>query len=90
MPPISKLVFTVGVKAILARKHHDIILFIWVGVDGRCAEVEEKVTHCLVIKSERFSLTGIGGFFTVLVRYHTGGSMKLNAHILHLAHMVYL
>jgi hypothetical protein len=24
------------------------------------------------------------------VRYHTGGSMKLNAHILHLAHMVYL
>jgi hypothetical protein len=26
----------------------------------------------------------------VFVRYHTGGSMKLNAHILHLAYMVYL
>jgi hypothetical protein len=25
-----------------------------------------------------------------IVRYHTGGSMKLNARILHLAHMVYL
>jgi hypothetical protein len=28
--------------------------------------------------------------FTVHVRYHIEGSMKLNAHILHLAHMVYL
>jgi hypothetical protein len=27
---------------------------------------------------------------TSVVRYHTGGSMKLNARILHLAHMVYL
>jgi hypothetical protein len=26
----------------------------------------------------------------VIVRYHTGKSMKLNARILHLAHMVYL
>ncbi len=26
----------------------------------------------------------------VTVRYHSGGSMKLNAHILLLAHMVYL
>ncbi len=28
--------------------------------------------------------------YTFNVRYHTGGSMKLNARILHLAHMVYL
>jgi hypothetical protein len=31
-----------------------------------------------------------GGFENDSVRYHTGGSMKLNTHILHLAHMVYL
>jgi hypothetical protein len=29
-------------------------------------------------------------FTTLNVRYHSGGSMKLNACILHLAHMVYL
>jgi hypothetical protein len=28
--------------------------------------------------------------YTVIVRYHSGGSMKLNACILLLAHMVYL
>jgi hypothetical protein len=29
-------------------------------------------------------------FIFMYVRYHTGGSMKLNARILHLAYMVYL
>jgi hypothetical protein len=67
MSPISKLISTVGVKAILARKHRGIILFIWVDKDGCCAEVEEKVTHRLVIKSERFYVTAIGGFFTILL-----------------------
>jgi hypothetical protein len=35
--------------------------------------------------SERY----VGEPVRLTVRYHTGGSMKLNAHILHLAHMVY-
>ncbi len=34
--------------------------------------------------------TGSVVLWEVRVRYHTGGSMKLNTRILHLAHMVYL
>ncbi len=47
-----------------------------------------RFEHVVNLKDEIF--TSICYLFTVTVRYHTGGSMKLNACILHLAHMVYL
>jgi hypothetical protein len=37
-----------------------------------------------------FALVCHPKFNAVSVRYHSGGSMKLNASILHLAYMVYL
>jgi hypothetical protein len=39
---------------------------------------------------ERSFVTNLGLDMVGIVRYHSGGSMKLNACILHLAYMVYL
>jgi predicted nucleotidyltransferase len=58
----------------------------------------EKILSRNVHTTKFFSLTSyrapakINNLFLqeLFVRYHTGGSMKLNACILHLAHMVYL
>jgi hypothetical protein len=43
-----------------------------------------------VIKKLKILTDGLILSVVSIVRYHTGGSMKLNAGILHLAYMVYL
>jgi hypothetical protein len=45
---------------------------------------------CLHVHVSMSQCVHVSIFHVSIVRYHTGGSMKLNARILHLAHMVYL
>ncbi len=68
---------------------------------GLCAEVFETESFSVTTHFKLALLTKFGSFRysnetlalatenSIGVHYHSGGSMKLNACILHLAHMVY-
>jgi hypothetical protein len=61
----------------------------FVTIVSLCADEQCIVQHDACIKEQCFIYFYIH-FIYFIVRYHSGGSMKLNAHILHLAYMVYL
>jgi hypothetical protein len=51
---------------------------------------EGKKHDCCPLRADPAQTSNLGIKRLVIVRYHSGGSMKLNARILFLAHMVYL